>query len=255
MAHMGFRAFLSGPQAPLPPGPWSALLAVLMALVVVAVGQIIPVTLVYFYFVAISSGSETVTQADVQMVLSGGGSGLLLASQIAMALLTVFLAGRFKANSAETLLLTPPPDGLRAFAHAALVMVVALACINAIVFFLNPAAFLLDFEAFRELVRAPSPYLIFMAICVGAPLWEELLFRGFLLPPLANKLGFWPAAILVSIAWSSLHVSYSLYGLVEVFTIGLVFAFLLRQTRSVWVPMACHAGYNSFLFLLLRFYP
>jgi membrane protease YdiL (CAAX protease family) len=37
--------------------------------------------------------------------------------------------------------------------------------------------------------------------------------------------------------------------------IGLFFAWLLRQTGSLWVPISCHAAYNALLFLALRYLP
>ena len=42
-------------------------------------------------------------------------------------------------------------------------------------------------------------------------------------------------------------------GLVEVFSIGLIFSWLLWRTGSLWVPIFCHAAYNSLIVLVLRF--
>jgi membrane protease YdiL (CAAX protease family) len=49
-----------------------------------------------------------------------------------------------------------------------------------------------------------------------------------------------------------LHAGYSAVGLVEVFSIGLIFSWLLWRTGSLWVPIFCHAVYNILVVLVLR---
>ena len=55
--------------------------------------------------------------------------------------------------------------------------------------------------------------------------------------------------------WTALHAGYSLAGIVEVFTIGLFFSWLLWRTGSLRVPLFCHALYNSLIVLVLRHVP
>jgi membrane protease YdiL (CAAX protease family) len=89
---------------------------------------------------------------------------------------------------------------------------------------------------------------------IGAPLSEELLFRGFLLSALAQtRLRFWGAAVVSTLAWAVLHAGYSAVGLAEVFAIGLLFSWLLWRTGSLRVPIVCHALYNCLILLALRF--
>ena len=55
--------------------------------------------------------------------------------------------------------------------------------------------------------------------------------------------------------WTALHAGYSLAGILEVFTIGLFFSWLLWRTGSLRVPIFCHALYNSLIVLVLRQVP
>jgi uncharacterized protein len=57
------------------------------------------------------------------------------------------------------------------------------------------------------------------------------------------------------VLWTLLHVGYTVIGLVEVFTIGLLLSWLLWRTGSLWVTIFCHAVYNSLIILVLRFAP
>jgi hypothetical protein len=175
----------------------------------------------------------------------------LLAGQAAMALLTLAIAGR-GGQRASALRLAAPDGSWWTIGYALALMLPLLALFNVAAYLLSPAGFRSDFQQFKALAQGPGPWITFAAIGLGAPLWEELLFRGLLLPPLAAALGFWPAAALVSAAWTGLHLSYSVAGLLEVFLIGLYLAWLLKRTGSLWVPIACHAVYNAGLFGLLR---
>ena len=91
---------------------------------------------------------------------------------------------------------------------------------------------------------------------VGAPVSEELLFRGFLFSALAkSRFGLLGASLLTSAVWTSLHSGYSIYGLIEVFAIGLFLAWLLVRTGSLWITIICHMVYNTAVSLVLAVVP
>lgn len=103
-----------------------------------------------------------------------------------------------------------------------------------------------DLKPFAALLQSPGWTFAVFAVACGAPLSEEMLFRGLLLPSLSRSWLRMPGAALVSTAaWSSLHAGYSIAGLVEVFLFGLYFSWLLWRTGSLVVPLACHAIINA----------
>jgi membrane protease YdiL (CAAX protease family) len=109
-----------------------------------------------------------------------------------------------------------------------------------------------DLRPFVQFINNGDWVLALAVVGVGAPLAEELLFRGFLLSALArSRLGFWGAALVCSGLWTALHVGYSLAGVIEVFLIGIYFSWLLWRTGSLRVALFCHALYNSLIVLVL----
>jgi len=257
MSTQSFRAFLAGPPPWRPRSPWHPVLAVLAAIGIVVIGQVVPVVVLRAmtgWPVQTVPGDPGAPDAIFEM-LDGSGASILILGQVALTILTIASAGLFGARSSEVLSLERPAAGALSYIHALLLMVPILVLINAAAFALHPSGFRADFEQFAKLAHVADPIAPFLAIAIGAPLWEETLFRGFLLAPLVRPLGFWPAAVLVSGLWTVLHIGYSTAGLAEVFLIGLYFSWLLRQTGSLWVPIACHALYNGALFALIRFWP
>ena len=49
----------------------------------------------------------------------------------------------------------------------------------------------------------------YIAPCVTAPWWEEVLYRGFMLPALVNLIGYWPAVYVSGIIFSAHHMSWT----------------------------------------------
>ena len=85
-------------------------------------------------------------------------------------------------------------------------------------------------------------------------LLEEFLFRGYTQFTLADGIGFWPAAIALSVSFGLVHLrneGESLAGVAGVVAIGLVFCFALRRTGNLWFCVGLHAAFDygeTFLF-------
>jgi membrane protease YdiL (CAAX protease family) len=83
---------------------------------------------------------------------------------------------------------------------------------------------------------------------------EEFLFRGYVQFTLARGIGFWPSAVALSSLFGAVHrgnPGERIVGLVSVAVTGLVFAFALRRTGSLWLAVGWHASFDfgeSFLF-------
>lgn len=76
---------------------------------------------------------------------------------------------------------------------------------------------------------------------------EEFAFRGYLQYTLTTGIGFWPAAILLSILFGVAHSGNpgeSKFGLVSVVCFAVLFCFILRRTGNLWWAVGFHAGWD-----------
>ena len=88
-------------------------------------------------------------------------------------------------------------------------------------------------------------WLLVIAFCVAAPVWEEIFARGFLYRGWSeSRLGVAGAIFLSSLAWTSLHLQYDWFFFGEVFTIGLLLGYLRYRTGSTWLTIVLH-GINN----------
>lgn len=85
-------------------------------------------------------------------------------------------------------------------------------------------------------------------------LFEENAFRGYLLHTLSEGMGFWPAAVLMSLLFAAMHVQNpgeSKVGIVAVFAFGMMLAFSLWRTGSLLWAIGFHFMWDyseSFLY-------
>jgi uncharacterized protein len=76
---------------------------------------------------------------------------------------------------------------------------------------------------------------------------EEYLVRGYVLFTLTTGIGFWPAAILLSIAFGAGHLGNGgedLLGGLAAGSAGFLFCFILRRTGSLWMPVGFHMAWD-----------
>jgi uncharacterized protein len=87
--------------------------------------------------------------------------------------------------------------------------------------------------------------LLWIAVVIAAPLWEEIVFRGFGFPGLrSSRLGLAGAIVIPALLWMGLHVQYDAYDLSFVFLLGLFFGYARERTGSVTVPIVLHVLNN-----------
>ena len=85
-------------------------------------------------------------------------------------------------------------------------------------------------------------------------LFEEFTFRGYLQFTLADGVGFWPAAWILSLGFGAVHLrnrGESWVGALGVAAIGLIFALTLKRTGNLWFLVGWHAAFDfgeTFLF-------
>ncbi len=88
-------------------------------------------------------------------------------------------------------------------------------------------------------------WLIWIALVIAAPIFEEAFFRGFLFKGFsASFMGPIGAIALTAGLWALIHTQYDLYGIGTIFCLGLLIGLARLRTGSLWVPMAMHAMTN-----------
>ena len=77
--------------------------------------------------------------------------------------------------------------------------------------------------------------------------FEEFTFRGYTQFTLGDGIGFWPAAIFLSLGFGAVHLSNpgeGLIGAASVVLVGLFFAFTLFRTGNLWYAVGLHASFD-----------
>ena len=176
--------------------------------------------------------------------------GHILSFQLAVIALTVLMAGVAPGRGPS--LGWQAPAGRLSWLKPFVVTVVVsiITAFVAFTYFSDIVA--QDLKPIRQMIDGAPLWLAFVALAIGAPLSEELLFRGFLLHRLRQtRIGFWGGAIIANVGWALLHFQYSWLGLADVFLAGLLFSWALWRTGSIWVPISFHALYNATVFAIL----
>ena len=110
-------------------------------------------------------------------------------------------------------------------------------------------------EEFIKLMQATPFVLNFLMVVIGAPIVEELLFRGFLFSQLkTTKLGINGSIILTSLIWTSIHLQYDLFLLIPIFLLGLLLGYLMHKYNSLYLVIIVHAVHNLQATLFIEFY-
>src|SRR5580658_1133727 len=77
--------------------------------------------------------------------------------------------------------------------------------------------------------------------------FEEFSFRGYMQATLGSGIGFWPAAIILSILFGAIHLNNlaeAWYGAAMAGSFGVLAAFCLQRTGSLWFPIGMHAAWD-----------
>lgn len=111
-------------------------------------------------------------------------------------------------------------------------------------------------QAFLVALRSASaPFVLVTAVLwgvLGAPLVEELLFRGLILSGLRQRLSGRLSLVLSALAFALLHFEYP-PAVPMLFLLGLLLGLLRQRSGSLLPPVLLHALNNGFAFFLLLF--
>ena len=101
---------------------------------------------------------------------------------------------------------------------------------------------------------ADSPLLVLLlifAVAIGAPIVEELFYRGIVQPALIRLTNVPIGIGLASVLFGAVH--FSLVELIPLSVVGLVFGLLAHKTGRVAPAILAHMAFNSFTLVLLLF--
>ena len=102
----------------------------------------------------------------------------------------------------------------------------------------NPILFL-ALEAQDQVVLG----IFFFTASIAAPLFEEIIFRGFLLPSLTRYLPIWSSILVSSLIFSIAHLSIS--EVLPLTALGIILGFVYTRSRNLLAPMLLHSLWNS----------
>ncbi|KAK6935454.1 Type II CAAX prenyl endopeptidase Rce1-like [Dillenia turbinata] len=92
---------------------------------------------------------------------------------------------------------------------------------------------------------AMALYATVVSVC--APVWEEIVFRGFLLPSLSKYMPVWCSILISSVAFALAH--FNVQRMLPLIFLGVLMGVVLARTRNLFAPMVLHSLWNGFVFL------
>lgn len=85
--------------------------------------------------------------------------------------------------------------------------------------------------------------IFFLTSSIAAPVFEEIMFRGFLLPSLTRYVSVSGAIIISGLIFAIAHLSLS--EVLPLATLGIVLGFVYTRSRNLLAPMLLHCLWNS----------
>jgi membrane protease YdiL (CAAX protease family) len=87
--------------------------------------------------------------------------------------------------------------------------------------------------------------LLWIAVVIFAPVFEEAFFRGFLFVGLErSRIGVVGTILFTSLVWAALHMQYDLVGMATIVIMGIVLGVIRHRTRSLWPTIIFHSLWN-----------
>jgi membrane protease YdiL (CAAX protease family) len=215
------------------------------AFVAMSVGQLIAV------MIAIGLYADAVNEESIRAFFEHGGvvaGSVLLGLPAALAVL--WLATHMARRSFASYLALRWPRGRD--------IVVGLVASAALLVTLDVISLLAGYPLSPEFALASVRtardsgllWLVLLGFCIGAPIAEEFIFRGFVFRGWSTTfLGPVGAIMLSSALFAVIHQQYVWYYIAGIFLIGVLFGYLRYRSGSTWLTVITHAFYNLMAFL------
>lgn len=225
--------------------PWGFWATIGLSVVVMLVYMVVTLLIVVAFAIAFMSANPG---ADIREFLAVAGTdgfmaflGLCLAGLLCGGLVLLFIRLKATLPVGEYLGLRPVDTrtALIWFALLALLLVAS----DLLTYALDrPAAP----EVMVELYRTSHfVALSWFAIVVAGPVFEEVLFRGFMFRGIqASALGNSGAIVITSAVWAVIHVQYDAYLIATIFVLGILLGIARAVTGSLYLVTAMHMATN-----------
>jgi len=213
--------------------------------------------LMYLFFVVVFmlAGTFLMTVLHVPQISRSGFTAISMLFQEALGICATFLAAGIMSMLEDRRFRTyglPRADafGEKFWQGAAW----GIAMIAAIVFLIRAfGGFSFGDLALRG-SKLPGYAVLWGVVFILVGIFEEFLFRGYAQFTLSMGVGFWPAAILLSVGFGAIHLHNAgegKVGALSVFVIGMFFCLTLWRTGNLWFAVGLHAAFDwgeTFLF-------
>lgn len=98
------------------------------------------------------------------------------------------------------------------------------------------------------MARDPIAMVLYaLVVSVCAPVWEEIIFRGFLLPSLTKYMPVWCSILLSSVAFALAH--FNVQRMLPLIFLGVVMGVVFARSRNLLSSILLHSLWNGFVFL------
>ena len=94
-----------------------------------------------------------------------------------------------------------------------------------------------------------APIITFLIAAATPGFCEEYVFRGLLLTEYQKKMGYFQAALISALLFGMFH--YNVMNFFGPFALGLLFAWVMQVTNSIWLAMLGHMINNTMAVVLL----
>jgi len=107
-----------------------------------------------------------------------------------------------------------------------------------------------DVHSYQHAILNANPYwLVMLFAVVAAPVFEEVLIRGFMYRGLiGSRAGVAGTVLLTAFVWSLMHYAYGPLGVFFIFLLGIILGYARHRTGSVTTTIYCHMVFNLIAF-------
>ena len=217
----------------------------LFAVLVSIAGPIVASIGIGYALSSISSISDGYPLIELYVLLMSFMAQIIMLSSV------WFLAFHKKKLSLNKLGIKKPDAHLfLRFVPAAVLLTLLVPVLYSIAISLLNMTYLQPASLPESIVSNRVSVLIFATMAVFvAPFVEEVFFRGFIYPAIANKYGVIVSAVLTSILFGLAHIVAA--NAIIAFFIGLILVYVYHQTTNLLAPILVHSAFNQISVIII----